>query len=150
MTIGSPVSARTLGQELEPLFSETAERVRRAPRLEGAPPQSHGPGGADVARGLGKHVQPLRRARSGDDRHRGSSHDDATEGHASVFGGELAIGQLIGLHGPVNGLNARNRQQGHTREVFLVSDAADHRAVLAAGKAAEVRRIIRNATLIRR
>ena len=68
VTIGRPVSALRLGQQLQALQAEALEGVRRGARLVGAAAQHRRAGVAHDAGGLERLLARLDRARPGDQR----------------------------------------------------------------------------------
>ena len=80
-----------------------------------------------------EHLGSLHRARTCDDDELGATELDFPERKARWLGREILGSQLVRLHDGVDGLHARNAEEGHVLEPLLVADAADDRAALAAG-----------------
>ncbi len=129
---GQPTAAPHLGQRLERLLPQSAERVGRCPRLERARAQHGRARCADPARRHLEHLERFDRARAGGHGDLGTAEAGGAHAHDGRTGGELARRELVRLQHRQHLLDAGDRQDRHFAQPILISDATDDGAALPA------------------
>ena len=132
VTIGSPCRAAASFSSFKPVDARALERVRARARLERA--AAHQPRAASRhGRGRGAHLRRgLDRARAGDHLHGVAADRDAAHAHDRARLVPFARDELVGLHDVQRALHAGQRLEHRRRELALVADRADQRALGAA------------------